>query len=74
MTAFSCMKVVYEYTSLPPYTCSRKNIVVPDTQVYHSQERQQPGKRNTIIKKHSRSDLIRCIAVMKLACSVLAYK
>ena len=39
------------------YLCSRKNSIVPDIPAYHSQESQQPWKRNTI-KKYRRSDPI----------------
>ena len=66
MMASLCIKVVYD-------SIAEKNIIVPDTQVYHSQERQQSGKRNTI-QKHSRSDPIHCVTMMKLVRSVLAYK
>ena len=52
---------------------AEKNAIVPDFQVYHSQEIQRRGKRNTI-KKYRRSDPIRCVAVMKLARSVFADK
>ena len=54
---------------------SRKNIIVPDIQVYHSQESQQKKKRNTIKKYHrSESDPIHCLFMMKLAHSVFPYK
>ena len=53
---------------------AEKIFFVPDIQVYHSQESQQPGKWNAIKISWRRSDPIRCLAVMKLACSVFAYK
>jgi len=59
MTGFSCMRV---FTNTLVTSMVGKNIVA-------SQENQQPGKRNTV-KKYHRSDPIRCIALMKLPCSL----
>ena len=56
------------------FTSIAEKKVVSDIQVYHSQESQQPGKWNTIKISWRRSDPIRCLALMKLACSVFAYK
>ena len=68
---FSVWRLLFTTTLV--YLHSKKNIIVPDIQMYHAQESQRPGKRNTI-KKYRRFDPIRCVAEMGLARSVLTYR
>ena len=72
MMGFSCMKAVYEYTRLPPLQ-EKKILLYPTVIVYHSQETQESGKRNTI-KKYRRSDPICCLTVMEVTRYNFAYK
>ena len=56
------------FTNTLVYLHNRKNIIVPDIQVYHSQENRK--KKYCTIKKYGRSDPIRCLVVMMDSTSV----
>ena len=58
---------IYSFTSV-----AEKKSVVPDIPAYHSQESQQPWKRNSI-KKYPRFDSLPN-AVIKVVCSVITYE
>jgi len=71
MMGFSCMKVVFEHT---PYLHNRKKYDYCTQHSGVSLTRKPASQQRNTIKKYRRSDLICCLAVMKLARSVFTYK
>ena len=68
MMGFSCMKAVYKHTL---YLHSRKKYYYLGVSLTRKQASQ---RKKYLIKKFRRSDPIRCLAMVKLARSVFAYK
>ena len=68
---YSCMKAVYEHT---PYLHDREKYYYCTLHSGASPTRKSASQVKKVTHKETTIDPIRCLAVMRLACSVFAHK
>ena len=71
MMGYSCMKAVYEHT---PYLHDREKYYYCTRHSGASPTRKSASQVKKVTHKETTIDPIRCLAVMRLACSVFAHK